>query len=198
MPRYWILLFTNALGMRSGNMEAIAFVLGPCQAILLVSCGRMIKSIIHQQVVSPPTIPTNLTTQITSVNGEGQGPFLAPLVDPIGQQLANTARTGGLCMGDDDDLISCFLWFAVWACARYVPKIYLSYDTFSEFSINNSIHFQFICEQWSNFVHSYHDGKPELGLKWDIRRIFIFYRICEYLHLEWIIGSLCVMAAQID
>ena len=45
------------------------------------------------------------------VDGGGQGLYFVPLVDPIGQQLTNTAGAGGRRMGDDDDLISCFLFF---------------------------------------------------------------------------------------
>ena len=39
----------------------------------------------------------------------------------------------------------------------YLGIINLWYDAFLEFSINNSIQFQFICGQWSNFAHLYHD-----------------------------------------
>ena len=44
-----------------------------------------------QRIVSTPTIPMNLTTQLTHVNKGGQGLHLSPLVDPIGHQLTNMA-----------------------------------------------------------------------------------------------------------
>ena len=49
------------------------------------------KIILDQRVLSPPTILTNLVTQIASVNIEGQGLYFEPLVEPIGQELTNTA-----------------------------------------------------------------------------------------------------------
>ena len=82
--------------MGSANMDAITFVLGPCEAIPLMSCGVIIKIVLRCDV-SPPTIPTNLTTRMTPVKGGGQGPHFFPLVDRIGQQLTNTAAAGGQC-----------------------------------------------------------------------------------------------------
>ena len=47
--------------------------------------------------------PMNLATQLTSVDRGGQGLHLLSLVDPIGQQLTNTAAAALRCIGDDDD-----------------------------------------------------------------------------------------------
>ena len=76
-------------------MEAIAFVLRLREAITLMSGGKMIKIVLHQRHVSPPTIHTNIATRMASVDRGDQGPFFLPLVDPIGQQLTNTAVAGG-------------------------------------------------------------------------------------------------------
>ena len=85
--------------MGSANMEAIAFVLGPREAILLMSCGEIIKIVLHQRVVSPPTIPTNIAIQMASVDGGGQGLSVVPIFDPVGQQLTNTAAAASKMHG---------------------------------------------------------------------------------------------------
>ena len=51
----------------------------------------MKKYILHQRVVIPLRLPTNLVTRMASVDEEGQGLYFELLVDPIKQQLTNTA-----------------------------------------------------------------------------------------------------------
>ena len=76
-------------------MEAIAFFLRLREAIPLMSCKKMIKIVLHQRDVSPPTIPTNIATRMAYIDRGGRGPYFVPLVGPIGQQLTNTAAAGG-------------------------------------------------------------------------------------------------------
>ena len=45
----------------------------------------MKKIILDQRIVIPLPAPTNLVTRMASVNEEGQGLYVEPLVDPIGQ-----------------------------------------------------------------------------------------------------------------
>ena len=80
-------------------MEAIAFLLWPREAILLMSCGDIIKIVLHQRVVSPPTIPMNIAIRMTSVNGGGQGLSAVPIFNPIGQQLRNTVAAASKMHG---------------------------------------------------------------------------------------------------
>ena len=85
--------------MGSANMEAIAFVLGPREAIPLMSCGEIIQIVLHQHVVSPPVTPTDIVIRMASVDGGGQGPFVVPIFNPIRQKLTNTAAAASKMHG---------------------------------------------------------------------------------------------------